>query len=217
MAVKFAGTTQGTYGIPGNTGERLSYPVNDGPVFVNSSNGVKFVASERVAYFNGSAWTSFSELMGSPQNLVSTKYSFPAYDNLNFNSQLRFGNVSGATATVRVYIGGVEMTSGGIPSSSPYTLAPGASLRVSYVSPNGVPVNGGPVVIQSSGGNIVAALRVVPNIYNGSFSEIIGSTAKPGRHDVSIPLVQQYEPQYASAHRERERLNCQCAFLYRCK
>jgi hypothetical protein len=173
VAVKMGGSPQGTYGIPQNGGDRQSFPVNNGPVFVNSTNNVPFVASERVAYVSGGIATSFSELMGLPQNLVSNIYSFPAYDNLNFNSQLRFGNVSNAPITVRVYIGRHEMTSGcladGQPSNSPYTLGPGASLRVSCPG-----VNGGPAVVQSTGGNIVAALRVIPNVYNGSFSEIMG-------------------------------------------
>src|SRR6185503_17906417 len=103
---------------------------------------------------------------------------FPAYDNLNFNSQLRFANITtNQTATVRVYINGNEMTSGGTSTPSkpyPYILVPGESLRVSYQAPNGVGMNGGPAVVQSTGGNIVAALRVIPNVYNGSFSEIMG-------------------------------------------
>ncbi len=173
VAVKMGGSPQGTYGIPQNGGDRQSFLVNNGPAFVNSTNNVPFVASERVAYVSGGIATSFSELMGLPTNLVSNKYSFPAYDNLNFNSQLRFGNVSNAPITVRVYIGGHEMTSGcladGQPSNSPYTLGLGASLRVSCPG-----VNGGPAVVQSTGGNIVAALRVIPNVYNGSFSEIMG-------------------------------------------
>jgi hypothetical protein len=173
VAVRFGDTTQGTYGIPQTGGDRQSFQANNGPVFVNSTNNIPFVASERVAYVTNGSATSFSELMGLPQNLVSNKYSFPAYDNLNFNSQLRFGNVSNAPVTVRVYIGGQEMTSGcladGQPSNSPYMLGPGASLRVSCPG-----VNGGPAVVQSTGGNIVAALRVIPNVYNGSFSEIMG-------------------------------------------
>ena len=58
---------------------------------------------------------------------------------------------------VRVYIGDVEMTSGCLPSNSPYTLAPNASLRVSCTG-----VNDGPVhVFSTSGQPILASERAI--------------------------------------------------------
>jgi hypothetical protein len=72
--------------------------------------------------------------------------------------------VSGSNATVRVYIGGVEM------QGSPFTLGPGASTRKSFPG-----VNNGPVKIVSTQ-NIVAAERVIYKVNNTptSFSEMMG-------------------------------------------
>jgi hypothetical protein len=113
--------------------------------------------------------TSFSEMMALPNGQLGKTYWLPRYNNVDLDTQLRFGNVSGSTATVRVYISGVEKTSGCLPSNSPYTLAAGASLRVSCGG-----VNNGPVQIVSNQ-NIVAAERVIYNV-NGlptSFSEMM--------------------------------------------
>ena len=62
-----------------------------GPVVIQSSGNVPIIASERVAYFDGSAWTSFAEMMGLPQSQLTTTYVFPLYNNVDINSQLRFG------------------------------------------------------------------------------------------------------------------------------
>jgi len=131
---------------------------------VTSSGNVPIIASMRVAYFNGSTWTDFSELMGLPINSLSTRYSFPIYNNVNLNSQLRFGNVGNITTTVRVTINGIL--------KGTYNLAPNASQRVSYAG-----LDSGPVVIQSSGNvPIIASERVA--YFNGSvwtsFAEMMG-------------------------------------------
>jgi len=70
---------------------RVSYPLNSGPVKVQSVGG-NIVASMREAYFDGTAWTSFSETMGLPNNLATTttSYLFPWYNNVDMNTQLRF-------------------------------------------------------------------------------------------------------------------------------
>ena len=49
--------------------------------------------------------TSFSEMMGLPNSQLDTTYWLPWYNNVDLDTQLRFGNVSGSTATVHVYIG----------------------------------------------------------------------------------------------------------------
>ena len=96
---------------------------------------------------------------------------------------------------MHVYIGGVEMT------GSPFTLAPGASTRMSFAG-----VNNGPVKIDSNV-NIVAAERVIYKV-NGvttSFSEMMGlpdssstpSTGCPGT-TTSISI-----PNSGSAYRKR--------------
>ena len=165
VTVTIGGVIQNTYQLAPNTSQRVSYPgLNAGPVRVTSSGGVPIIASERVAYFDGSAWTDFSELMGLPASSLSTSYSFPIYNNVDLNTQLRFGNIGTTSTTVTVTIGGVVKGS--------YSLAPNASQRVSYSG-----LNGGPVLIQSSGGvPIIASERVA--YFNGSawtsFSEWMG-------------------------------------------
>jgi hypothetical protein len=142
--------------------KRLSYArVNSGPVRIVSD--VQVVAAERVIYtVNGTA-TSFSEMMGLPANKLDTTYWLPWYNNVDLDTQLRLGNVSGSTATVHIFIGGTEVT-----PVSGITLLTGASTRVSYAG-----VNRGPVEIVSDV-PIVIAERVIYKV-NGtptSFSEM---------------------------------------------
>ena len=75
-----------------NESKRISYiGLDGGPVVVQSSGGVPIIASERVAYFDGSAWTSFAEMIGLPQAQMTTTFVFPWYNNVDIDSQLRFG------------------------------------------------------------------------------------------------------------------------------
>ena|GEM_PF-495026 len=165
VTVIIGGQIQGNYTLQPNESERISYPgLDDGPVKVISSGNVPIIASERVAYHNGSAWTNYSELMGLPVSSLSTRYSFPIYNSVNFNTQLRFGNVGSASTIVTVRIGGAWKGN--------YNLTPNESHRVSYTG-----VDSGPVVIQSSGGvPIIASERVA--YFNGSvwtsFAEMMG-------------------------------------------
>jgi hypothetical protein len=142
--------------------------VNSGPVEIRGTQNI--VASARSIYSVNGAPTSYSEIMAMPAGLLNTSYWFPVYNNVDLDSQLRFANVSTSTATVRIFIGGVEKTTGCTPSSSPFNLAAGASLRVSCAG-----VNGGPVEIRSTQ-NIVASVRVVYKANNipTSFSELMG-------------------------------------------
>lgn len=142
---------------------RFSFPgVNDGPVRIQSNQNI--VAAERVIYTVNGAPTSFSEMMALPNSQLNTIYWFPWYNNLGLDTQLRIANVSGSTATVRVFIGGVEM------NGSPFNLAAGTSDRLTFPG-----VNNGPVRIQSTQ-NIVAAARLIYTVngVNTSFSEIMG-------------------------------------------
>src|SRR5687767_13740998 len=91
---------------------------------------------------------SFSEMMALPESHLNTTYWLPWYNNRDLDTQLRFGNVSSSTATVRVYIRVREM------HASPFTLAPGASTRMSFAG-----ANDGPVKIISTA-KIVAAERL---------------------------------------------------------
>jgi hypothetical protein len=104
-------------------------------------------------------------MMALPNGQLSTTYWLPWYNNVDLDTQLRFGNVSVNPATVHVFIGGIEVT----PPATGISLAVGASTRVSYVG-----VNNGPVKIVSDQ-NIVASERVIykVNNVNTSFSEMM--------------------------------------------
>ncbi len=142
---------------------RVSYPgVNNGPVQIISDQNI--VAAERVIYKVQGVQTSFSEIMALPNSQLDTTYWLPWYNNVDLDTQLRIGNVSGSTATVHIFIGGTEVT-----PVSGITLLNGESKRVSYAS-----VNDGPVQIVSDV-PIVAAERVIYKVngVNTSFSEMM--------------------------------------------
>jgi hypothetical protein len=142
---------------------RVSYPgVNNGPVKIVSDQNI--VAAERVIYKVQGVQTSFTEMMALPQSQLDTTYWLPWYNNVDLDTQLRFGNVSNATATVHIFIGGNEVT-----PVSGITLLAGESTRLSYPG-----VNDGPVQIVSNQ-NIVAAERVIYKVNgkNTSFSEMM--------------------------------------------
>ena len=154
VTVSVAGVIQGTYNLAPNQSQQIIYSgLDNGPVRVQSS-GAPIIASLGVGDFNGSVWTSHSELMGLPQGQLSTSYMFPWYNNVEINSQLRFGNVGNTAATVTVTVGGVIQGS--------YTLAPNESQQVSYPG-----LSNGPVKVESSNGaSIVASMRFA--YFNGS-------------------------------------------------
>ncbi len=141
---------------------RVSFAgINNGPVRIQSDQNI--VAAERVIYkAAGGTPASFTEMMALPNSQLNSTYWLPWYNNIDLDTQLRFGNVSGTAAHVHVYIGGVEM------AGSPFTLNTGQSTRLSYA------VNDGPVKIVSDQ-NIVAAERVIYNVnnFNTSFSEMM--------------------------------------------
>ena len=147
---------------PGESTRTSFAGINDGPVQIVSDQNV--VAAERVIYKVNQVYTSFSEMMALPNNQLDTIYWFPRYNNVDLDTQLRLANVSSSTATMHVYVGGVEMT------SSPFTLLPNQSIQVSFSG-----VNNGPVKIQSDQ-NIVVAERVIyeANGIPTSYSEIMG-------------------------------------------
>ena len=164
VQVNIGGSSQGTYSVASKYSARPSYvDLDSGPVKVTSTLPV--VTSERVAYSpdGGTTWTSHSELMGLPANLVHTSYTFPYYNNLDINSQLRFGNVGTVPTTVTVIIGGQNKGS--------FTVNPNASRRISYAG-----LSAGPVVIRSNGQPIIASMRVAYNDGTAwtSFSEMMG-------------------------------------------
>jgi hypothetical protein len=108
---------------------------------------------------------SFSEILGLPRPQWSTTYSFPRYDNVNLNTQLRVANVGGSTTTVTVTVRGQEVDR--------FDIGSGKGVRRSI--PN---LNDGPIKVTSLGGVlIVASLRVAlptgPNTFT-NFSEMMG-------------------------------------------
>ena len=147
--------------VPGAS-TRVSFPgVDSGPVKIVSN--VDIVVSERVIYRVNGKNTSFSEMMALPNSQLDTTYWLPWYNNVDLDTQLRFGNVSNTNATIHVYIAGQEMT------GSPFILAPGAGLRKSYAG-----INNGPVKVESDV-PVVVAERVVYRVNNiaTSFSEMM--------------------------------------------
>jgi hypothetical protein len=155
------------FSLAAGASTRKSFPgINGGPVKIESN--VKIVAAERVIYKVTGINTSFSEMMGLPASQLTTTYWLPWYNNVDLDTQLRFANLSGAPATVHIYIGGTEVP------GSPFTLVAGASTRKSFTG-----INNGPVKIESNV-PIVAAERVIYKI-NGigtSFSEMMGLPAQ---------------------------------------
>ena len=163
--VYIGGALKSSYTLGATESRRQSYiGTNSGPVQIVSSNSSSLIAAERVIYKVNGVATSFTEMMGLPGTQLDTTYWFPWYNNVELDTQLRFGNVSNTTATVHVYIGGVEMP------GSPFALVPGASTRKSFVG-----VNNGPVKIVSDV-NIVAAERLIYKVngVNTSYSEMMG-------------------------------------------
>jgi hypothetical protein len=142
--------------------------VNQGPVQVVSTNGVPLIAAERLIYQVNGVNTSFTEMMGLPESELDNVYWLPWYNHVGLDTQLRFANVSGSTATVHVSIGGEEM------EGSPFTLLAGASTRMSFAG-----VNDGPVKIESDV-NIIAAERLIYKVngVNTSFSEMMALPEK---------------------------------------
>jgi hypothetical protein len=172
--VSIGEATQGEYIIPPSGSIRQSYvDVNNGPVKITNTDSALMIAAERVIYNVNGLPTSFSEMMGLPASQLDNTYWMPWYNNVDLDTQLRFGNVSNTPATVQVWIGGQEKTTGCTTTPAnvpyPYVLAVGASLRVSCPG-----LNSGPVQIVSNV-NIVAAERVIYKVNNipTSFTEMM--------------------------------------------
>ena len=160
VTVTIDGVPQPSFDLAAGESTRRSFAgINAGPVKIESTQNI--VAAERVIYKINTVNTSFSEMMALPENQLDTTYWLPWYNNKDLDTQLRFANTTNATATVHIYIGGVEMT------GSPFTLLAGESTRQSFAN-----VNDGPVQIVSDV-PIVAAERLIYK-FNGvrtSFTE----------------------------------------------
>jgi hypothetical protein len=152
---------QGAYQVPPIA--QVSFPgINAGPVKLINTQGALIFGSERIIYRAGGTQTSYAEMMALPNSRADTTHWLPWYNNVDLDTQLRIANVSNTNASVRVFIGSMEM------SGSPFTLAAGTTIGKSYA------VNNGPVRIVSNQ-NIVATARVIykVNNVNTSFSEMV--------------------------------------------
>jgi uncharacterized protein YcfL len=164
-----------SFDLAGDASIRVSYPVNDGPVKIESTQ--KIVAAERVIYTVQGVQTSFSEMMALPASQLDTTYWLPWYNNYGLDTQLRFGNASDATATVHIFIGGDEVT-----PVEGITLRKGESTQASY------PANDGPVQIVSDQ-NIVATEQVIYKVQGNytSFSALMGLSNRQLDHAYWLP------------------------------
>jgi nitrous oxidase accessory protein NosD len=148
VTVTIGGVLKGSYLLHPSASLRETYAgVDGGPVVVQGTPGVKIIAAIRDSWWDGSAWSSYSQLMGLPSNQASDKYTFPSYNNVTLDEQLRIGNVDLVDSTVTVTIGGVLQGS--------YLLHSNQSVRVNYAG-----LDSGPVVVEGTPGvKIIAALR----------------------------------------------------------
>jgi len=74
---------------PGESTRVSFIGINNGPVKIESD--VPIVAAERVIYKVNNAPTSFSEMMALPASQLDDTYWLPWYNNVDLDTQLRFG------------------------------------------------------------------------------------------------------------------------------
>ena len=90
VTVTIGGIHRGTYTLQPNESKRVSYALDTGPVVIQSTGGAKIIAAIRDAYKVNGLIVSFVQLMGLPQEALSTTFWFPAYNNVTLSGQLRF-------------------------------------------------------------------------------------------------------------------------------
>ena len=92
LEVKIGGVVKGTYGLLPSESRRVSYAgVNNGPVSIESTNAAPALAAERLIYKVNNVATSFTEMMAQPNGQLDTTYWLPWYNNVDLDTQLRFG------------------------------------------------------------------------------------------------------------------------------
>ena len=89
----YVGETEMTgspFSLAAGASTRKSFPgIDNGPVKIESNANI--VAAERVIYKVNGVNTSFSEMMGLPNSQLSTSHWLPWYNNVDLDTQLRFG------------------------------------------------------------------------------------------------------------------------------
>ncbi len=159
-----------SYTLAAGAATRKNYAgINSGPLHVTSSAS-NILTTIRVLY----GGLSYSELMGFPNNQLTTDYWFPYYNNVAMDSQLRVSNVGGSSTTITVTYGN------NIPLDS-YTLAAGAATRKNYPG-----INSGPLHVTSSASNILTTIRVLYG--NQSYSELSGYPANQLTKEYVYPV-----------------------------
>jgi hypothetical protein len=73
----------------GESTRKSFHGINNGPVRIVSNQNL--VAAERLIYKVNNIPTSFSEIMALPASQLDTIYWLPWYNNLDLDTQLRFG------------------------------------------------------------------------------------------------------------------------------
>jgi hypothetical protein len=156
--IYIAGALQGKYTINPTRAAGVSYfGIQNGPVKVHSST--PFAASERG--FFGMFYT-YNEVMGYPNNQLTTHYWFPWYDDVNMITWVLVGNPSTTqTANVTIKMAGTTMGT--------YAIPPFGNITPRFG------VENGPVEIISNI-SVFASQRVLMGWPSGaqSFDEVLG-------------------------------------------
>ncbi|HSJ88719.1 MAG TPA: hypothetical protein VK909_16015, partial [Anaerolineales bacterium] len=172
VTVYIGGIRQAGYYLLPQTSLQESYDnIDNGPVTVQSTDGMSLVASTAILLKTLPSYSSYTEFMGIPAGKLTDTYLFPWYNNASaggLSSQLRFGNVGNASTVVTIKIGGVTQP-------QTFTLAPNESARATFDN-----LDAGPVEVKSSGGvPIIASMRInlkkLPTY--SSYSEFLGLSA----------------------------------------
>jgi hypothetical protein len=160
--VSLGGNSKGYFPLGHSQCDRKSYfGESSGPVQIVSTNLVPLVASEQVV----AGGVSYSEMMGYPNEQLTTEYLFPFYNNVDFDGQLRVSNVGGVATTITVYLG-----SDPNPLDS-FPLGIGEAVRKNYGGKRD-----GPMRVVSSASNILTTLRSYI-ASSSSYSELLGYPA----------------------------------------
>jgi Zn-dependent metalloprotease len=158
-SVLVKGAPTGSHYVPQTTSGLHSYTgIQDGPVQVHTN--VPMIASERGTF---GPYETFNEVMGYPNNQLTTHYWFPWYDNLNMITWVLVGNPSTTqTANVTIKIAGATVGT--------YFIPP-----MGNVTPTFSGIENGPVEVLSNI-NVFASQRVLMGWPSGaqSFDEVLG-------------------------------------------
>ncbi|HEY5982624.1 MAG TPA: hypothetical protein VIU38_04065, partial [Anaerolineales bacterium] len=121
VTIKIAGVTRGTYDIAPNGRVTPVYPgLVDGPVEVLSD--IPVFTSERSLWPNAGYLSTFNEVMGYPDNRLTTTYRFPWYDMVNMTTWVLVGNPSSSQAAhVTIKIAGATVGTYSVPASGRVT------------------------------------------------------------------------------------------------